>query len=663
MPFWWRRRRKPWWGRWRKRWTKRTYKKRRRPYRRRWKRRRTTRRRRKRRGKVRKKRQTIPVIQWQPDRIVYCKIKGYGELVLGGEGTQYLCYTNEKYNIPLPLCPGGGGFGVERYTLQWLYKEHLFRHNIWTKTNQWTDLCRYLKVTFYLYRHPTRDFVVQYSRQPPFTIDKTTYPTFHPLLILLSRHHKVIPSLQRKQKGKPYVKLTIKPPKQMLSKWFFQKQFADYDLCQLAGSVCSLNYPRLGCCAENRIITIWYINPGFFQNSDWNNSSLDEYKPVSTLDTSKYKFYGPGLPATGYTPDFNPQKTESKYWNSISWDKGWFNSKILNATSYTYNNEPRLPIPIGAGRYNPAEDNGKGNEVWLCPISGGHYNKPQDPILLFDNTPLWLVFWGYTNYLQTIKSKGYFRLSMFVIKSDFIHPKPTVATKNYYPFIDRKFIDGKNSHDSYLTYQDKKFWFPTAERQMDTINQIAECGPYVPKLGADKDSTWELPYKYIFHFKWGGPLLPHQDVADPKSRNQYIVPDTMQEAVQITNPRHQEASTIFHEWDYRRGFITNPAIKRMSENLIIDSDVSSDADSSQKKRKRVTTELRNPEEKVKKVKKCLLSLFEESTCQEPTEETDLLQLIRNQQHQQQQLKRNLLTLIQDLKCKQHMLQLQTGVLE
>lgn len=665
MPFWWRRRRKNWWGRWRrKRYT--TRQKRRRRYNtRRYKRRRPTRRRRRRRGKVRKKKAKITLQQWQPDRIVACKIKGFGELVLGAEGTQFKCYTNEKYSLPLPMNPAGGGFGIERYTLQWLYSEHIFRNNIWTKSNYWTDLCRYIRVKFYLYRHPTQSFVVRYSRQPPFQIDKTTYPSCHPLLLLLQKHHKIVPSLQRKPRGKPYVPLTIKPPKQMLTKWFFQKEFSEYDLCQLQGSVISLDYPRLGCCNENRVITIFYLNPNFYQDSTWGQTSDHAYQPYQGVKETDFTFSYPNGPTTGFTPNFdNPSEGEAhKYYNSISYTGGWFDKRILQAYKYTYKKQNTLPLPLAAGRYNPAEDNGKGNEIWVTPITGGHYGKPQDPTLRFDNTPLWLAFWGYTNYLQRVKDKSFFSLNMFVVKSDFIKTGTSVQTRNYFPIIDAKFTEGKNPYDSYLTYSDKKLWYPNIFRQLQAINQIVQCGPYVPKLGSDRLSTWELPYKYIFFFKWGGPLISDQEVADPKSRNKYPVPDTMQEAIQICNPKHQDPTTIFHEWDYRRGFITNPAIQRMSENIIIDSDVSTDTETSQKKRKRPTTELRYPEEKIKKIKKCLLSLCEESTCQETEKDSDIKQLILKQQQQQQHLKRNLLVLLKDIKAKQKLIQLQTGVLE
>ncbi len=42
----------------------------------------------------------------------------------------------------------------------------------------------------------------------------------------------------------------------------------------------------------------------------------------------------------------------------------------------------------------------------------------------------------------------------------------------------------------------KKLWYPTANRQTTTINALVESGPYIPKLTNIKESTWELPYRY-----------------------------------------------------------------------------------------------------------------------------------------------------------------------
>nr|UHS18255.1 MAG: hypothetical protein [Gammatorquevirus sp.] len=656
MPFWWRRRRRPWFGRWRQRRYTTRQTRRRRRFQKRWRRRRIPRRRRRRRRKVRRKRKKIPLHQWQPDSIVNCHIRGVSELVLGAEGCQFLCYSGEKKALPPLLCPTGGGFGVERYNLYYLYARHFYRENYWTKSNDYKDLCRYIKVRFTFYRHPEIDFIINYSRMPPFNIDKYTYPSFHPQLMLLTKHHRVLPSLKTMPKGKYKLRLTIRPPKQMIDKWFFQKQFCEYDLVQIAASACTLNYPRISPTAENRIITIPYLNPSFYQHSDWGNVENKEWKPYETISmkakyTSRFKTDYVQQPATG--PGTKP------YYESISRDKGWFNKYITAATKVSDNGEVAV-IPVLYGRYNPAEDDGNGNEVWFCSVHGSKYNKPSDQVLYFDNTPLWLVFYGWWSYIKRMKGEGYFVSGMFVIRSRYIYRTGGTTVNDIIPFIDYSFVQGENQKKSPYTYIDEKLWYPTAWRQRETINAFVECGPFIPKLDTKLNSTWELNFKYDFLFKWGGPLIHDEEVKNPKQKDTYDVPDHFQTATQVVNPLKQKTESMLHAWDFRRGFITNTALKRMSENIITDSDLQTDSEGSQK-RKRESAELRNPEEKIKKIKSCLLSLCESSSSQEEEETPqNLLKLINKQRKQQQLLKYNILTLLKDMKEEQKMLQLQTG---
>lgn len=79
--------------------------------------------------------------------------------MVGAEGRQMFCYTNEADQYPQPKAPGGGGFGCEIITLQYLYEQYQQRNCIWTRTNQYTDLCRYLGGNITLYRHPDTDFI------------------------------------------------------------------------------------------------------------------------------------------------------------------------------------------------------------------------------------------------------------------------------------------------------------------------------------------------------------------------------------------------------------------------------------------------------------------------------------------------------------------------
>ncbi len=173
-----------------------------------------------------------------------------------------------------------------------------------------------------------------------------------------------------------------------------------------------------------------------------------------------------------------------------------------------------------------------------------------------------------------------------------------------------------------------------------------------------KSSSWQLNVKYTFYFKWGGPHVTDQLATNPKDKEKYPVPDTLFEAVQIADPQKQACKDMLRAWDYRRGLITSTALKRMSENIQSDSSFQSDETETPKKKKRITGEVPSAQEKNQKIQKHLLSLFEESTCQE---EEDLHKLIQHQQQQQYKLKQNIIHLLIDLKKQQRFLQLQSGV--
>nr|UHK04921.1 MAG: ORF1 [Torque teno midi virus] len=671
MPFWWRRRRRYWWPktkyqrRRRRRWPTRRQRTRYRRYRSR----RARRRRRTRRKKVRRKRKAIPVLQWQPDSIRNCKIKGYGALLYGAEGTQYLCYTNQRFELPLPQYPSGGGFAVQLYSLQYLYEESLFKNNIWTASNVFTDLCRYLRCKLYLYRHDKTDFVISYNRQPPWHLTKYTYASAHPYMLLQSRHKKILLSKTTNPRGKLFKKLIIKPPKQMISKWFFQKQFTTQNLFQLSAAAASFKYPRLACCNENRVITIYYLNPQFYTHSTWAQSINKYWEPYAHESTTLTFYYKEGNQTKSYQPIQEYIKLSpgtAQYYASIQKDTGWFSKKILTATVVKDRPDgtPQANLPLNAARYNPELDNGKGNKVYLVSVLTGYYNKPTEDDLIFQNAPLWLIFHGFLNYIIQKKGKGFPSAHMFVIESPFITPQPSVITKNFFPLVDLNFTLGLNPYKAYISTKQATLWYPTVEHQIETINSIVELGPYIPKYADDRDSTWELPYRYIFYFKWGGPETPQQEVADPNSKNIYTVPDTITGTVQISNPIKQSTESLIHNWDLRRGLITQKALKRMYENLETDSDFQPDTEQTPPKRPRTTGELLHFQETNQEIQSCIQALYQEDEEQEtPQTQEGIINLINKQQQQQQQLKRNILMLLQEIKHKQQMLQLTTGLIQ
>nr|QJQ71579.1 hypothetical protein [Torque teno midi virus] len=653
MAFWWRRRNKPWYGRWRYR----PYKKRA-PRRRRYRKKyrfstRRRRRRRRKRYKVRRKRQKIHIQQWQPESIKKCKIKGLMYLVAGTQGNQYRCYTNQKFETTIPKAPGGGGFGVDVFTLEFLYKEWFAHRNIWTTSNDYLDLCRYTGCKIILYRHPTTDFVVSYDIQPPFDFTKDTYLEAHPQRQLLRKRHKVVFSRQTKPYGKPFVTLKIKPPKLMQTKWYFQEDFAEQPLLKLSASAANFGYSLFGWNTQSTNVTLFSLNTKFFTVHNW----------AQTRGELPYKPYE-GYPSDGL--DFVNKNSQTKkvpltnYAQSINKNTGIFQTAVLQAIEVKYGGTRQFERPVAIGRYNPEIDTGEGNKVWLTSIISDHgWSPPSDLNLILIEKPLWLLCFGLWDWIEKSKPKTqYLQTSMFVIQSKFI-TRLTNTTQTVWPIIDPSFIDGKLPYGEDITQQDIAKWYPTCYTQRETLNALVQCGTYIPKYNQQPSSSWQLSAKYIFYFKWGGPQVTEKNVQDPKTQSTYPIPNTIWETVQIADPKKQRCKSLLRSWDFRRGIATTAALKRMSENLQTDSSLSSDESETPKKKKRVTSEIPFKDKEQEETQKCLLSLFEEDSSPEATD--NIQQLIEHQHTQQQKLKRNIINLLMNLKKKQRHLLMQTGL--
>nr|QUD39733.1 ORF1 [Anelloviridae sp.] len=682
MPFWWKRRRRPWFGRLRYR--RRFQTKRRKYRRRRFTRRRNrkpARRRRRRHHKVRRKLKKIKIQQWQPDSIRKCKIKGLSTLVLGAAGRQGRCYTNTYGDYIQPKAPAGGGFGSELITLKWLYSEYLAHRNIWTTTNEYKDLLRYTGCTITLFRHPEIDFVIKYELQPPFDLNKYTYAELQPHNMLLAKRKKILLSQRTNPRGKLKVKLKIKPPKQMITKWFFAKDFCPFGLVKISASAANFNYPNIPPGSQSNILTVYSLNTMFYHNSNWLINTPDQgYVNITTQKFPmwfKYKDRG-AEKWYKYYPNDNKilsKYNHDKYLRSISYEDGFFNPKILlsyevkvggspDVTTPDSSATPLATLPLVPLRYNPEVDNGFDNIVYLTSIAKGSFDKPTvTPDYIFTGVPLWMIFFGYQDFLlQKSNDKGLLTTHMFVVKSPALRPISQTTEQRYYPILNLDFAFGRLPYDEYISANIKSKWYPTAEQQDVIINDIVTTGPYIPKFYTNQPiTTWELDYRYSFYFKWGGPEVTDPKIEDPCTRGTYPVPDKLHQGVQIKNPEKLDTNTIFHEWDYRRGIITQSALKRMSANLEIDTDFENDITETPRKRQKVSKEIPCIENKQKEIQTCLQELCSESSFQETPE--NLQQYIQQQQHQQHKLKRNLILLLTHLKKEQRCLQLQTGLLD
>ncbi len=237
-------------------------------------------------------------------------------------------------------------------------------------------------------------------------------------------------------------------------------------------------------------------------------------------------------------------------------------------------------------RYNPAVDTGIGNQVYLINVVKlESYDPPKsDKTLIAEGMPLWQLLMGFTDYVNKIKQDTRFTDTYFLcIVSPAIEPHQG-ADKVHIP-IDVAMLQGKGRYGDTPTPYRLKHWYPTLEHQMGSINSIVETGPYSPKLANQRNSTWELKSKYCFYFKWGGAELPEQEVENPKTKGTYIVPDNLQE-LQISDPTQQKAKHMLHAWDWRRGYITKSALKRICEDSETDESLQTDSEKSTPQKKK-----------------------------------------------------------------------------
>ncbi len=250
------------------------------------------------------------------------------------------------------------------------------------------------------------------------------------------------------------------------------------------------------------------------------------------------------------------------YDNSVSLT-GWFRTEVLSAYKVQTNGGSDLGMtPCGVIRYNPALDTGKNSKLWVVSTIAGHWKYPKQDDLIMEGYPLYLMLYGFTSYLKQVKGDiAPFSSSMIVVQSDAIKRIRGLDTTGFYPILDLNFIQGKSPGGN-TPILVNNHWYPSIYSQRESISQIINCGPYIPKYNENKESTWQCNYHYTFYFKWGGTYPPGPEAENPETKGTYPVPDKQQEAIQIDDPVKQKQAQIFKSWDYRRGSITKTAIKK-----------------------------------------------------------------------------------------------------
>lgn len=515
----------------------------------------------------------------------------------------------EASTVPEHL-EGGGGFSIKNMSLNALYVEHELVHNIWTKTNNDLSLVRYTGLTLTLYQSENLDYIFTYNRELPMTGSLSLYNAMQPYVHLLSHKHKLIPSKRTLPRKKPYYKIKIKPPTQLLNKWYFQKDICNTPLVQFRTSAISIDHMYIATTALSTNITIPILNNSLLQNTNYKNLDSSGYyaKEHGTLKVYLYSTPEEGpieqikLKDLRYLAD-TKNYTEGKSYNEAHHEnssidieqyfqnrKNWGNPfhpdylqehyRVFQSTNTwgriktKINENQNATVQdiyqtggftevflVTAVRYNPYRDTGIHNKIYFKPTTRNENNlePPSDEMLISEGLPLWLLLWGYADYHKKLKKIQSIDTDYTIV----LQTDMTTPIRQPIQPINTDFIQGHSPLEDGPNASDKDKWYPSFQHQQLTINEICNSGPATPKLV--KKNSYEAKCKYCFYFKWGGNLPPMSTIEDPKTQQTYPIPNNKFTSTSLQNPE-TAPERLLHQFDQRRGTLTKKAFKRITQD-------------------------------------------------------------------------------------------------
>nr|UGV39469.1 MAG: ORF1 [TTV-like mini virus] len=565
-----------------------------------WRPRQTFRRRFHRRTTVRKyrlrhrKKRKLHIQQWQPRTIHKCKIKGDIILFLCGKKKIAHDYTMYKESMTPVGEASGGGWSIQQFTLEALYTEYQKLRCFWTKSNLGLPFVRYTGCTFKFFKSKHTDYIVTWCICPPFGVNLEMFLNTQPQRQLFERHRIIVPQLNRNTR-KRYKKIKLKPPSFMRTKWYFQQDFCKQPLVLITTTAASLTQPY---CPDDQIsnnITLISLNLSVFQNPNfetWTDNWGYHPKHLGTrpmyllgalphVDEPPTKF-SQVIPLTMTNKWSEGYKGTSITFENFKKSENWGNPFSLpfvdpDTTIYYTDHMPTSESDMNTTktftaidslfwecRYNPDKDTGQGNVVYLKPnnanATGSILDPPTKPEHILKGYPLWLVFWGFHDYiLKTSTAQHMDQSYYFVVKTNFITPK-----RDGYLFLDKYFW--QPNRDT-LTQTDRLKWHPKTEMQEEIEFYFAQAGPYAPKI--NESQCIQANAQYTFYMKWGGCPPPMETIISPCVQDKFPIPDPQLQRLTIQDPNTQK-ETFLYEWDERRHTITEPCAKRIKKDSIPD---------------------------------------------------------------------------------------------
>nr|UGV34821.1 MAG: ORF1 [TTV-like mini virus] len=598
MPYYYRRRNYPWR---RRRWRFRPW----RPRNTFWRKRRW-----RRHHRVRRKRKTLPLRQWQPRNIRKCYIKGIQALFMTTSQTLTKNFRMYEHSFIPEHYPGGGGFSVTKYSLEALFEQHGLDRNWWTQTNQNLPLVRYCYCKLKFYQSRDVDYVVNYSLCEPMLATQLLYHSCQPSFMMMNKNCIFVPSKQTQKLKKPYKMLKLGPPNEILNKWYFSHDFNSQGLVMITCAAASFDNYYISPYNVSNNVSFTTLNPHFWKRHDFIQPTHEGYSPDIVGTTTKHmwtttshvtsdadllKLNFSELIYLGTTKENNAGQPI----NDVAWDnyftdfKKWGNpfreeyltgsdviiisNKNISQLKTTYGSTPRTQ-KLQAGdfalttyellitcRYSPDKDTGLGNKVYLKSVlrDTSGWEPPHKEELISEGFPLWVLFWGFLDWQRKLgEATNINRTYVLVVQSQFISP-----TLPYYIILDYNFIHGTspflNPQDHHITEEDNQNWYPSTLYQQQTIELIASTGPGTPKI-PPKQSV-EAKLKYSFCFKFGGCAPKMDTIKDPGKQEVYPMPSNQFNPYALQNPATRP-ETYLYQFDVRQDILTKAATERITRD-------------------------------------------------------------------------------------------------
>lgn len=493
------------------------------------------------------------------------------------------------------------------------------------------------------------------------------YNAMQPSVHLMIKNHIVVPSKNTKRNRKGYITVHIRPPTQLINKWYFQADFAKVPLVMFRTSATTLDTFYLGADRKSTNITITALNTDLFRNRQFKNiqqngyyakfsgtlkvylysskeTNINNIKPsnIIFLGNTKENVVGLSQQDSGKDKDYYKENSRG-YWGNpfhqqyLSGDEPMYQStetwaSILNKLKVS----PEQKIdgltqvyPLWSVRYSPFKDSGEHNKCYFKSAVKDEtdWDEPTDTSLINEGLPLPILLYGFADYIK--KTTNLIRVDTEQILT--IKTTTTTPTRNILVPINWSWTQGYSPYEERANPIDFDRWFPSFQYQQEAYNDICSCAPGTPNIS--KTNTVQAKLKYYFYFKWGGNPPPMSTIEDPKNQQTYPLPSNFNSTNSLQNPA-TAPETILHSFDERRSQITRKAEKRIKQDW--EPKKHSLLSTDQYSRFAEITQTQSPE-------------TSETSSEEEEKEDNLYRLLQLQRNKQQRLKQRILRTITKLK--------------